>query len=379
MQELPSAKSRRGAVAVLMAVLLTVLMIILAFAADLTQRYAYRQELQRAADAAAHAGAIQLGRPDFVSAYDTAVAYSQRNPVTGTTVTADTVEIGTWTHGLGFQPFGCHPPNCSLSDQGSANAIRVILKGTGGALFAQFAGDTGYAIRVEAIGIVERRVERTDCVKPIAVRYQDFIALLDSVRGIQGPLQDSLRPLDSADLRVLHTRSTDLRFCIVAGVSGQCTDPSRYRGTFLTVRGDPSLPVAETFAECWPSRVGPDSSLEVTAPPSVGDAQTFRDSWCARFGSQPCVMKVALWDSAAAPGARATSGLVCDGTLDENTGCVRIKLLAALVMDDTGPQDGIFDDGGTLAITGYFTMAVDNGMLAGPGFLSPLVRAVLAQ
>jgi len=50
-------RNRRGVTAVLVVLIATVMMGIAAFAIDLSRMYAYQSELQRAADAAAHAGA----------------------------------------------------------------------------------------------------------------------------------------------------------------------------------------------------------------------------------------------------------------------------------------------------------------------------------
>jgi len=90
---MPQRRDRRGATLVLVALSMTVVLGFAAFAADLSQMAAYRSELQRAADAGAHAGAIQLTKTNYDSAAAIATSYAAANLVFGRAPIVDAIEL----------------------------------------------------------------------------------------------------------------------------------------------------------------------------------------------------------------------------------------------------------------------------------------------
>src|SRR3954466_9754760 len=80
---MPRGRNRRGATLVLVALSMTAILGFAAMAVDLSQMGAYRSELQRAADAGAHAAAIQLTKTRYDSAAAIAISFVTANPVFG--------------------------------------------------------------------------------------------------------------------------------------------------------------------------------------------------------------------------------------------------------------------------------------------------------
>src|SRR5688572_1915101 len=90
-------RSRPGAMAVLLAVMLTALVAVSTVSLDVSRLSSLRNELQFSADAGAHAGAIQLMEPnDPMHTADTAAAYSMRYLAMQGVVRVDSVELGGW-------------------------------------------------------------------------------------------------------------------------------------------------------------------------------------------------------------------------------------------------------------------------------------------
>jgi uncharacterized membrane protein len=141
-----NVKSRRGNIAVLVAVLLTGTIAASAVSIDVTRLWSMRHELQFSADAGAHAGAIQLMAPnDPMFTVDTARAFAIRYPAMQGTVQVDSVEMGGWDDfGRVFHP-GLTP----------YNAVRVVVSRQPGGLLASHLGVSPPRIRARAVGWVQ--------------------------------------------------------------------------------------------------------------------------------------------------------------------------------------------------------------------------------
>lgn len=121
-----SSRSRRGAVIVLAAVLMTVIAGMAAFAIDCGMITLARAQLQNAADSAAIAGADALvNGPTLGQTAAQAIAHA--NTAGGAAVSIDPsqdIELGTWDkNALSFTPL-------SGSAQSSANAVRITCRMT---------------------------------------------------------------------------------------------------------------------------------------------------------------------------------------------------------------------------------------------------------
>src|SRR5689334_9002881 len=90
-------KARRGAVVVLLGIMIVALVSVSAISIDFSRLWTLRNELQTAADAGAHAGAIQLVPPNNAgNTIAVATAYANSNLAMAGTVTVDSVQTGDW-------------------------------------------------------------------------------------------------------------------------------------------------------------------------------------------------------------------------------------------------------------------------------------------
>ncbi|MEQ8850001.1 TadE/TadG family type IV pilus assembly protein [Botrimarina sp.] len=123
------AADRRGAILVLVAVLMPVIVLMVAFAIDVAWMQLVRTELRTATDAASRAGAKTLSlRQDRVAARDAAIEAASRNPVAGAglAVSPGEVEFGESTQPSAGARFTFR------SGGGTINAVRVTGSRTAG-------------------------------------------------------------------------------------------------------------------------------------------------------------------------------------------------------------------------------------------------------
>lgn len=153
-------QKRRGAVVVLIAVMLPVLIAFTALTVDVGVMYNARADLQRAADAAAisAAGLLSSRNGDPMSlARHTAKEIVSRNPVMGKTVTVDDADI-TFGHAVfqsGTSQFD-FVPSTNLPD-----AVRVVVRKTEGSpngplslFFASIFGKKMTDVKAEAVAML---------------------------------------------------------------------------------------------------------------------------------------------------------------------------------------------------------------------------------
>jgi uncharacterized membrane protein len=211
-------KNRRGATLVLVALSMTVVLGFTAMAVDLSQMGAYRSELQRAADAGAHAGAIQLTKTRYDSAAAIAISFSTSNLVFGSAPVVDLVEYGTWNNATAtFTVLCSNGVTCSAATVKPADAIRITVHGTGTNWFAGILGAFGFTITTKAVGWAAPTVAKSGCVKPFAAPYTLLTKALNLARGLP-VTNDTLRyPLDQADLDVIRDNPTALSVCLKQG------------------------------------------------------------------------------------------------------------------------------------------------------------------
>ena len=156
---------RRGAIAVLAAVMMVMVLAMVAFAVDLGYIAVARTETQRTADAAAHAAVIEFARTgDARQARDRAHAlsstYSSANPVLGqvAAVAAD-VDVR-----VGRYEFGSGQADLSFGNPRTYNAVKVRIRrtdeqnGSVRTFFAGVLGHTEQAVESEATAALIRNV-----------------------------------------------------------------------------------------------------------------------------------------------------------------------------------------------------------------------------
>jgi Flp pilus assembly protein TadG len=374
-------KNRRGATLVLFALSMTVVLGFTAMAVDLSQMGAYRSELQRAADAGAHAGAIQLTKSRYDSAAAIAISFATSNVVFGSAPTVDLVEYGTWNNTTGTFTVICSTGvTCSAATVKPADAIRVTIHGSGTNYFAGILGFFGFTITTKAVGWAAPTVATSGCVKPFAAPYQMLTVALNRARGLPDTYDPSRFPLEQADLDMIRDNPTALTVCLKEGATGtKCTIAeagTSYPGNFQAVYLEPGN--AATYepnigSGCFSA--GPGDALDVLTGNRAGPTSQGTTEWCANFAAGSCVMKSALYDALAPVGTVATDGQTCTKSTEAANGsgwCYVIKMIGSFVVTnviDRGPGDA--------TIIGYFTNAIDSGPIG--GVKGTLQRPVIAQ
>lgn len=156
--------NRKGAIVVLVAVLMVVLLGFGAFAVDLSQMQAYKSELRRAADAAVLAATLQLlHETQHGSAYDQAQNYVSKNPVLGGNATITSFQYGRYDDINKFMPL------CTSGCSGIASAIRLSVTGPQRNFYlAQFLNRRQpFSFSAEAVAWLP--ITATPCAAPWAI------------------------------------------------------------------------------------------------------------------------------------------------------------------------------------------------------------------
>jgi Flp pilus assembly protein TadG len=386
-------RNRRGITAVLVVLIATVLMGIAAFAIDLSRMYAYQSELQRAADAAAHGGAIELTKANFDAADSVATLYVDTNTVEGDTATIDSIEFGVWDptqpDSTAFTSLCTSPCSAALAD--SANAMRVSLSGgPTSPIFGGFAGQdsmSGTQMKASAIAWVAPTTARHDCTKPLGVNITALTQMLDNAEGRPG--FNLFRQLDSTDVATIRTGGAALQMCLIVNTTDVCNPTTPAAPTFDTsfvpvqlypaVTGVTDEYLNELEEQCAATEtVGPGEVMQVDSTVLTayvpGDTQTGWSSWCELYGfpTNPCLMKLDTWDTTTVtPGATATD----DSTCTPNK-CKSIhEIVAFMVTGISEPGQG--NTNAYVAIQGYPTLGIDGAAISDTA--STLSRVVLVH
>lgn len=195
---MPRLKARRGAVVVLLAIMAVALVAISAIAIDFSRLWALRNELQTSADAAAHAGAIQLNPPNNAGLTTTAVAnYANLNLAMQGPVVIDSIELGDWDDAAKtFTPLAP-----------TTDAVNVVVSREATGLIMRMLGVPNPRIKARAVGWANAPVaEASGCLKPVAIPFTQLMWRINQKRGIPNT-PDTLglyRPFDQvADMDAL--------------------------------------------------------------------------------------------------------------------------------------------------------------------------------
>lgn len=154
---------RKGAIVILVALLIVALLGFGALAVDVSQMQAYKSELRRSADAAVLAATLQLlHETQHVTASAQADSLLSDNPVFGAAAAVTSFEFGTYDDVAGFTAL------CTVGCSAAANAIRLSVRGPDrGFYLAQLFGDTSFALSIQATAWLP--VAATPCAAPWAI------------------------------------------------------------------------------------------------------------------------------------------------------------------------------------------------------------------
>ena len=177
---------RKGAIVILVALLMVALLGFGAFAVDISQMQAYKSELRRSADAAVLAATLQLlHETQHVTAATQADLLLSDNPVFGDPATVTSFEYGTYNDVAGFTAL------CTVGCSAAANAIRLSVRGPDrGFYLAQLFGDTSFALSIEATAWLP--VAATPCAAPWAIHDTTWVAKYPTAPPSTGALRNML-------------------------------------------------------------------------------------------------------------------------------------------------------------------------------------------
>ncbi len=212
-------KARRGAVVVLLGIMISALVSVSAISIDFSRLWALRNELQTSADAAAHAGAIQLLPPNNAgTTVAVATSYANVNLAMYRTVTVDSVILGDWDD-IG-KTFTAGAPH--------TDAVSVTVSRQSSGLIMSMLGVLPPRLKARAIGWADAPVNTSaGCLKPVAIPFTQLMWRLNIERGIANT-PDTLgmyRPFDTVnDMAALNNMTTAERTFSLKIGSGQVND-----------------------------------------------------------------------------------------------------------------------------------------------------------
>ena len=260
-------QSRRGAIVVMVGIMAVSLMSISAISIDFSRMWTLRNELQTTADAAAHAGAVQLAPPNNANLTDSIVrAYAGINPAMQGAVTVDSVILGDWDDANKlFIPW----PTATTVD---AVSVTVSRQTTG--LMMTMLGVAQPRIRARAIGWADAPVsDATGCIKPWAIPYTVLMYKLNVWRNTYAG-GNFFPPESEANLTRTFDQVEDLKAL-------QQMEPVHRTFTLKEASGNTmsdsgaAMPGNYQAVKLPPIRFA-DGSTNPVAPPSGGDA--YRDN-----------------------------------------------------------------------------------------------------
>jgi hypothetical protein len=228
-------KERRGAVVVMVGIMMVTLVGISAISIDFSRLWALRNELQTSADAAAHAGAIQLQPPNNAgTTIAVATAYANTNKAMQGTVTVDSVELGDWDDiGRRFIP---STPATPVVD-----AVRVVVSRQSTGLIMGLLGVSAPRLKARAVGWADAPVNSAaGCIKPMAIPFSQMMWRINQHRGIANT-PDTLgmyRPFDNVeDMKALSEMTASARTFSLKIGSGQLSDTTgQLSGNYQAVK-----------------------------------------------------------------------------------------------------------------------------------------------
>ena len=170
-------KNRRGAVVVMLGIMIVALVSVSAISIDFSRLWSLRNELQTSADAAAHAGAVQLAPPNNASTtIAVATSYAHVNLAMQDSVAVDSVILGDWDDvAKTFTPW----PVASTTD-----AVSVTVSRQSSGLIMSMLGVASPRLKARAIGWADAPVsDATGCIKPWAIPYTLLMYRINEYRN----------------------------------------------------------------------------------------------------------------------------------------------------------------------------------------------------
>lgn len=351
---MPTLSNRRGAVLVMASFIIVLLVLVMAFMMDLSQMYVQVNQEQAAADAAAHAGAIELVVGDSNNVPDSALAFSARNEIlTHTAAFARAnVTCGTWDPVA--SAFSTSAASATCGD--SANAVRVVGTDTSQYIFPGVWRVANVNLTRTAIAWAAPGVLSSDCVKPWSIPYWTL------TKALQPNNPDTTRDLDATDEARLASLPAD---SLTFSMKSNPKDPFS-PGNFLPVDidGTGGANYEQDISSCATTPVGPGTVLNTETGDMVGPTKQGADSLC-----QPRYSNGACGDGKGGVGMVIKAPLWVSYSTDMNgKSQVMVKMIGSFSLDTVTAN---------ARVVGHFMRSVATGTLTNGN--GTLVRVVLVQ
>lgn len=355
-------KKRNGAILVLTAAIMVLVLSVLAVVADVSRMYVQKSDLQTAADAAALAGVVEIidGSPTTVK--DSAAYVGQLNRVVGrdATIAAGDIHCAEWND------IARTSSDESSTCTASHNSVSVTTRATSTNSIAGFLSGV-FQLKATARAWAAY-VGESDCIKPWAIPYTILTKTLQPLN------MDTLRNLDATDAAKLRSMSREERtFKVKIG------SPPNF-GNFGSLEippsdADPNAPNGGSnlykynITTCNPNLLGVGDTIDTEPGGMKGPTVTGVEELCELNGSfnnftGDC------FDSRGNLGLPVKVPLWSEGTSkDGGRYAIIVRQLVTLVLENITNGDA--------EITGYFIPARMNGKLT-PN-TSALQRPILVQ
>jgi Flp pilus assembly protein TadG len=255
-------KARRGAVVVILGIMAVALMSISAISIDFSRLWTLRNELQTSADAAAHAGAVDLAANPITSAQ----AFANVNKAMQDTVRVDSILLGDWNDAA-----RTFTPGTPLT-----NAVSVTVSRQSTGLIMALVGVTPPRLKARAIGWADAPIANAaGCIKPWAVPYVTLMYRINLYRNANGTgpfsppnsFANMTRPFDQVeDIKALNNMTAAERTFSLKQGSGQVHDSAS-----ASMPGNYQAVVLPSFYD------GPTAQYEPSSGPTNGGSR-YRDN-----------------------------------------------------------------------------------------------------
>jgi hypothetical protein len=279
-------KDRRGAIAVMAAMLAAVFMMLGAVSVDYARMQYFRTQLRTAADAAAHSGAVIFTRTngDISAGTDSAVVTGNKDLVSGTSPNIQLADIkwGDWddaTHSLD-----------TIAPINEIDAIKVTARYNGNFLLSRFFGKAGGQLKVTSVAWSGGSVVNVQCLKPWAIPYS---ALLGAIPHDPADVGYNLTPQDVQKIRdssMYAPIKIDLGSGNIEWTGGTYAgqDVNQYTpGNFGHLDLDPALNYRDEIGTCANNniQVGESIQLQSQTGNAVGQTSQGVEDLCRSNGS----------------------------------------------------------------------------------------------
>jgi Flp pilus assembly protein TadG len=330
---------------VLFGIMFMTLMAAAAMSIDFARIWVMRNELQTTADAAALAGAVQIGitgantPPEIDAAVND---WAARNKAMGVNSAVDQIQQGTWADdGVGFTD-GASP----------TNAVRVVVSHSTNGLIMKAFGIAAPTVHANAIAWADAPISSTNCIRPWAIPYEVLMGRINPLRTDDNSISGDpysranlTRPFDQTlDLAILKNASPSLRsFSLKLGQNDNNKQAVVDEGGI--VNGQPGNFQAVVLPKSWDFA----TQTETDPKPSGGGAQ-YADAIMGKY-----CYNLAVGDSLLTEGGNM-AGKTVNAADKQNNQTAPFGICESIVDDKNSSANGdCMNAQGTVGIAGIKT------------------------